>query len=131
MLLCATPARAQSEEAARTNPPQDRPSRLAVMLRTQAILSSADGLTTVYNLRLDGHAREANPFLAPFSRHPTALAAIHGGVNALQMYTISRLHRRHPRIAEAWALIVLGAEAYAVSNNVMVARQLRARARTR
>jgi hypothetical protein len=80
--------------------------------------------STAYDLQLGGNAREANPLLAPFSRHPVALSFVSGAVDVLQAYTISRIQRRHPRLAVAWALILVGTEVYAVTNNVNVAGQL-------
>ena len=43
MLLCATPAHAQSEEGAVTN---EVPSKLRVLLGTQAVLHAVDMFTT-------------------------------------------------------------------------------------
>ena len=124
MLLCAMPAGAQSQEGNGTD--QDRkepPKKLQILLGTQAILHSVDMFTTVRNLQFSG-AREGNPLLAPFARHPPALVTLSSGVDALQMYTITRLHRRHPKLAMAWAAILVGTEAFVVANNVRVAGQL-------
>lgn len=104
---------------------RDRPSRLQVLLGTEAILHSADMFATAYDLRLSGSAREANPLLAPLSGRPLALVTVSSAVNVLQMYTITKLNRSHPKLAVAWALILIGTETYAVTNNVKVAGQLR------
>jgi Domain of unknown function (DUF5658) len=125
MLFCAAPACAQSEQATGADLSAGRSSRLRFLLGTEAVLHSVDMVTTVRNLQLDG-TREANPLLAPFSERPAALVAISSAVNVLQLYTISKLHRRHPKLAVAWALILIGTEAYVVTNNVRVLGQLRA-----
>ena len=122
--LHAAPAAAQAEAEASSDHPQAH-RRINFLLGTQAILHSADMATTVYALHLDPTAREANPLLAPLSQRPVVLVAVSSAVNVLQMYTITRLHRRHPKLAVAWAMILIGAEAYAVTNNVRVAGQLR------
>jgi hypothetical protein len=86
--------------------------------------------TTAHSLRLGGI--EANPLLAPLSGSPVALVALSSGINVLQIYTIAKLHKRHPKVAMAWALILVGAESYAVTNNIRASGQLqRARVRTR
>jgi hypothetical protein len=121
ILLCGTPAFAQPEEAPASAGP---PSTLQTLLWTQAILHAADMITTAYDLRLGGNAREGNPLLLPFSQNPVALAAISSGVDVLEMYTIIKLHRRHPKLAVAWAAILVGTETYVVANNIKVAGQL-------
>lgn len=124
MVLSATPAHAQAEQGPGTN---DLPANLRVLLATEAALHGIDMFTTAYGLQLGGI--EANPLLGPLSRSPTALITVSSGINLLQIYAITRLHRRHPKIAVAWAAILIGAEAFAVTNNVKAARQLqRARA---
>jgi hypothetical protein len=123
MLFCAAPACAQSEQGTGADHPASRPSKLRFLLGTEAVLHSVDMVTTVRNLQFDG-AREANPLLASFSDRPAALVAISGAVNLLQLYTISKLHRRHPKLAVAWAVILIGTEAYVVTNNVRVFGEL-------
>jgi len=60
------------------------------------------------------------------------IASVSGAIGVLQAYTVTRLQRRHPKIALGWALILVGLESYAVTNNVRVAGQLqRARAEGR
>jgi Domain of unknown function (DUF5658) len=124
MVLCAAPARAQSEEAPGTH---RIPSNLRVLLGTQAILHAADMFTTTYNLQLGGI--EANPILAPLSQQPVALVAFSSALNVLQIYAITKVHHRRPKVAMAWAVILVGAEAFVVANNVRAARQLNQRAR--
>jgi len=127
MVLSATPALAQSEHVPHAG---QIPSKLRILLTTEVILHSVDMVTTVRGLRLGG--TEANPLLAPLSRHPSALVAVSSGINVLQVYGIARLHRRHPKVAVAWAAILIGVEAFAVTNNVRAIGQLqRARAGTR
>jgi hypothetical protein len=124
IVLIAAPARAQSEQTPSNHLP-DSPSRLRLVLGAEAALHSVDMFTTVRNLQLGGgNAREANPLLAPFARRPAALVLTSSAVNVLQIYTISRVHRRHPKLAVAWALALIGTEAYVVTHNVKVARQL-------
>jgi len=127
MVLCAAPARAQSEEASATH---GAPTHLRVLLGTQAILHAADMFTTAYSLHRGGI--EANPILAPLSRRPVALVAFSSGLNVLQIYAITKVHHRHPKVAVAWAAILVGTEAFVVANNLRAAGQLqRARAGTR
>ena len=126
IVLCATPAQAQAkpEGAAGTT---RIPLNLRVMLASEAALHSLDMVTTVHGLRLG--AVEANPLLAPLSGRPAALVTASTAINVLQIYGITKLHARHPKVAVAWALILAGAEAYAVTNNIKTAGQLqRARA---
>jgi hypothetical protein len=125
MLLCAAPALAQSADPIPKAPSQDRPTTLHVLLGTQAILHSTDMITTAYALRLGGSVREVNPILAPFSGRPLALAAISGAADALQVYTILKVRKRHPKLAMAWAAILVGTEALVVTNNLKVVRELR------
>ncbi len=106
--------------------PETTSKRLRFLLGTEAVLHSVDMATTVYALRFDGSAREANPLLQPFSQRPAALVAISSGVNALQLYTISKLHKRRPKLAVAWALILIGTETFVVTHNIRVGAQLRA-----
>jgi hypothetical protein len=129
LLLVATQARAQPEGEAASRR-QDVPSSVDILIGTQAILHSVDLFTTAYTLQLGGdNVREANPLLASLSRRPVVLASVSGAIGVLQAYTVTRLQRRHPRIALAWALVLVGIEFYAVTNNVHVAGQLqRARA---
>jgi hypothetical protein len=127
MVLSATPALAQSEQGPPASP---IPSRLRILLTTQVALHSVDMITTARALRLGG--AEANPLLAPLSGHPSALVAVGSGLNVLQAYAITKLHRRHPKVAVAWVAILIGAEAFVVTNNVRAAGRLeRARAGTR
>ena len=128
MLLCAAPAGAQSDEAP-TKQPGDPPKSLKVLLVTQAALLSADMITTAHALQFGGGAREGNPLLRPFSQQPATLAAVSAAIDVLQMYTIVKLNKRHPKIAHAWALALVGTELFAVTNNLRVTSQLR-RART-
>src|SRR6476660_5310306 len=101
MLLCAAPAGAQSGDAAPPKPPGDPPKSLKVLLVTQAALLSADMITTASALQFGGGAREGNPLLRPCSQQPAALAAVSASIDALQMYTIVKLNKRHPKIAHA------------------------------
>jgi hypothetical protein len=128
MLLSAAPAHAQADEPAVPDPPAERRTSLHVLIGAQAALHSADMISTVHALRLSGGAREGNPLLRPLSGRPVALAAVSSGINALQMYTIVKLHRRHPKIARGWALALIAVEAYAVTNNIRVAGQIRRQA---
>ena len=124
LVLSAAPARGQTTEAPGSAPSPDRSLRLQFLLGTEAALHSVDMISTAYNLRRSDSAREGNPVLASLSGRPAALVALSSAVNALQIYTISKVNRRHPKLAAAWALILIGTETYAVTNNLMVARQL-------
>jgi hypothetical protein len=125
ILLCGTTAAAQTAEAPDTSTPRDGAPRLSFLIATEMILHSADMFTTVHNLEVDGGSvREANPLLAPFSQRPLALVAVSSAVNALQVLTIAKLRPRHPKLAKAWALILIGTEAYAVAHNVRLAGRL-------
>ena len=125
LLLIAAQARAQPEGEGGASRRQDPPSSVDILIGTAAILQSVDIFSTAYTLQLgDDNAREANPLLAPFARHPVVLASVSGAIGVLQAYTVTKLQRRHPKIALGWALILVGVEAYAVTNNVHVAGQL-------
>ena len=130
MLLGAAPAGAQSGDAAATNQAAparraDTPKGLHVLIAAQATLLSADMITTASALQFGGGAREGNPLLRPFSQQPAALAAVSAAIDALQMYTIVKLNKRHPKIAHAWALALVGTELFAVTNNLRVTSRLR------
>lgn len=125
IVLSATPAHAQSDEPSVKSQTEQRSASLLVLLGAQTALHSVDMITTVHALRLGGDAREGNPILRPFAQRPAALVAVSGGINALQMYTVVKLHRRHPKIARAWSLVLVGVEAYAVTNNLRVAGRIR------
>ena len=125
LLLVAAQARAQSGGEAGASRRDDPPSSVDILIGTQAILHSVDIFATAYTLQLGGrNAREANPILAPFARRPVVLASVSGAIGVLQAYTVTKLRPRHPKIALAWALILVGIEGYAVTNNVHVAGQL-------
>jgi hypothetical protein len=127
MVLGASPAHAQSEAGSKI---PEKPSKLRILLGTEAILHATDMFTTAHNLQHGGV--EANPVLAPLSGNPLALVTLSSGINVLQIYTIAKLHKRHPKVAMAWALILVGVESYAVTNNIRVHGQLqRAHAGTR
>ena len=119
LVLGASPAHAQSETGSGT---PEKPSKLRILLGTEAILHGADMFTTAHNLQHGGV--EANPILAPLSGNPLALVTLSSGINVLQIYTIAKLHKRHPKVAMAWALILVGVESYAVTNNIRVHGQL-------
>ena len=123
MVLCASPAWAQSDAEVRPEQPREISTSLKVLLGTQTILHSADMITTAHGLRLGG--REANPLLAPFAGRPAALIAVSSAVNVLQTFTITRLHRRNPKLAKLWAVVLIGTEGYVVAHNIRVARDLK------
>lgn len=124
-VLSASPAHAQPDEAAGHEPPREGPSRLQVLLAVEAGMHAADMFSTVRNLQMGGgNVREANPLLAPFAHRPAALVAVSSGVNLLQMYTISKIRPRHPKLAMVWTVALIGVETFAVTNNIRVAGQL-------
>jgi hypothetical protein len=43
----------------------------------------------------------------------------------LQFYTISKLQRRHPKLAATWAIALIGVESYAALNDIPAARNAR------
>ena len=98
-----------------------------VLLAAEAVLHTADMITTSYDLTLSSSAREANPFLAPFAAKPVSLVALSGAINILQAYTIARLQHRHPKIALWWARTLVGVEVWATINNVNAAGELQRR----
>ena len=124
VLGCAPRAYAQPNAAA---PAVDvaRPQSLKLLLTTEAGLHGADMVTTVYDLRLGRNVRDGNPLLAPLSGRPAALVAVSSAANVLQVYTINKVSRRHPKLAVAWSLILIGTEAIAVTNNLRIAGRLR------
>jgi hypothetical protein len=126
MLLFASAAAAQEPPLAAV-PLNLHPSDVDVLLATQAVLHTADMITTSYDLTLSASAREANPFLAPFTGKPVSLVAVSSAINVLQAYTIARLQHRHPKIALWWARALVGVEVWATINNVNVAGELQRR----
>lgn len=98
LLVVATPATAQAPPRAAI-PLNLHLSDVDVLLAAQAVLHTADMITTSYDLALSSSAREANPFLAPFAGKPVSLVASSGAINFLQAYTVARLQHRHPKFA--------------------------------
>ena len=103
------------------------PSDVDVLLAAEAVLHTADMITTSYDLTLSPSAREGNPFLAMFTGKPVALVALSGAINVLQAYTIAKLQHRHPKIAVWWARALVGVEVWATINNVNAASELQRR----
>jgi hypothetical protein len=124
----ATAAHAQDEPSlrplARFSVP---PTPTEVLLTTQAVLHTADMITTAYGLSLSQDAHEANPFLGSFSQSPVRLAIVSGAVDVLQVYTISKLQPRHPKIARWWAVILVATEVWTTINNINAVGELERR----
>src|SRR3954471_24800421 len=129
LLVAAGPATAQEPPLAAV-PLNLHPSDVDVLLAAQAVLHTADMITTSYDLTLSSGAREANPFLAPFTRKPVSLVALSGAINILQAYTIAKLQHRHPKVALWWARALVGVEVWATINNVNAAGELQRRRAT-
>src|SRR3954471_4309188 len=90
MLLFASAAAAQEPPLAAV-PLNLHPSDVDVLLATQAVLHTADMITTSYDLTLSASAREANPFLAPFTGKPVSLVAVSSAITAPQASRITTL----------------------------------------
>ncbi|HKB11907.1 MAG TPA: hypothetical protein VKD69_14695 [Vicinamibacterales bacterium] len=101
-----------------------QPSEVEVLLAAQAVLHTADMITTSYDLSLDRGGHEANPLLGPFTRQPIRLVVLSSAVDVLQAYTISKLQHRHPQIALWWARALAGVEAWSTINNINAAGEL-------
>ena len=125
MLVVARPASAQALLTA--EPLKLHPSDVDVLLATEAVLHTADMITTSYDLTLSSSAREANPLLTVFAAKPVSLVALSGAINVLQAYTIARLQHRHPKVALWWARALVGVEAWATINNINAASELQRR----
>jgi len=126
LLVIARPAAAQ-EPALSAVPLNLHPSDVDVLLAAEAVLHTADMITTSYDLTLSSSAREGNPVLAPFTGTPVAVVALSGAINILQAYTIARLQHRHPKIALWWARTLVGVEVWATINNINAAGELQRR----
>ena len=126
MLMFARSASAQ-ETPLSAVPLNLHPSDVDVLLAAEAVLHTADMITTSYDLTLSSSAREGNPFLAPFAGKPVAVVALSGAINILQAYTIAKLQHRHPKVALWWARALVGVEVWATINNVNAAGELQRR----
>ena len=126
MIVFASAAAAAQEPLAAV-PLNLHPSDVDVLLAAEAVLHTADMITTSYDLTLGSSAREANPLLAPFTGKPVAVVALSGAINILQAYTIARLQHRHPKIALWWARTLVGVEVWATINNINAAGELQRR----
>jgi hypothetical protein len=126
LLIIARPAAAQ-ERALSAVPLNLHPSDVDVLLAAEAVLHTADMITTSYDLTVSASARESNPVLAPFTGKPVALVALSGAINILQAYTIAKLQHRHPKIALWWARTLVGVEVWATINNINAASELQRR----
>jgi hypothetical protein len=126
LLIIARPAAAQ-EPALSAVALNLHPSDVDVLLAAEAVLHTADMITTSYDLTLSSSAREGNPVLAPFTGKPVAVVALSGAINILQAYTIAKLQHRHPKIALWWARTLVGVEVWATINNINAASELQRR----
>ena len=128
LLLLAVASGATAQEPPRAAVPLNRhPSDVDVLLAAEAVLHTADMITTSYDLTLSANAREADPLLAPFAGQPVSLVALSGAINVLQAYTIAKLQHRHPKIALWWARALVGVEVWATINNINAAGDLQRR----
>lgn len=123
MIVFASAAAAQQPTRAAV-PLNLHPSDVDVLLAAEAVLHTADMITTSYDLRLSPSAREANPLLATFTGKPVSMAALSGAINVLQAYTIAKLQHRHRKIALWWARSLVGVEVWATINNINAAGEL-------
>jgi hypothetical protein len=126
ILVFASAAAAQEAPLAAV-PLNLHPSDVDVLLAAEAVLHTADMITTSYDLTLSASAREGNPFLATFTGTPVSLVALSGAINVLQAYTIARLQHRHPKIALWWARALVGVEVWTTINNINAAGELQRR----
>jgi hypothetical protein len=126
LLFLAVPATAQVAP----EPPRAAiatPVTLDLLVSAQASLHAVDMVTTAYALHLGADAREANPLLAFAGSRPVALAAVSGTVDVLQAYVITKVQRRHPRLATVWAVALVATEGWATANNLIAIRELQRR----
>ena len=127
LVIVFTSVAAAQEPPLAAVPLKLHPSDVDVLLAAEAVLHSADMITTAYDLTLSSSAREANPLLAPFAAKPVSVVALSGAINILQAYTIAKLQHRHPKIALWWARALVGVEVWATINNVNAAGDLQRR----
>lgn len=128
VLLIVFASAAAAQERPRAAVPLKRhPSDVDVLLAAEAVLHTADMITTSYDLTLSASARDGNPLLATFTSQPVSLVALSSAINVLQAYTIARLQQRHPKIAVWWARVLVGVEVWATINNVNAASELQRR----
>src|SRR5262245_30919600 len=105
---------------------QQLPSNVDVLLGAQAVLHKADLLTTSWDLTRGREvgASEGNPLLQPIAGRPPLLAAVSGALDVLQVVTIKRLERKHPRWALAWSAALVGLEVWATTHNIAAAGRI-------
>lgn len=84
------------------------------LILTLALLRGADAVTTVDLAHRYG-GREANPFMP---QNPEAIAALIGVETAIQIYTLVRLEKEHPRLAKIIGWASIGVEAWVVRHNI-------------
>lgn len=131
MLICGALVLLAASVAAAQDVPAPASTRAAasdvdVLLAAQAVLHTADMISTSYDLTYrDG--REGNPLLGGFTRKPVTLALVSGAIDILQAYTIAKLQRRHPKVALWWARALVGTEAWTTINNINAAGELQRR----
>jgi hypothetical protein len=126
MVLAASVGHAQ-EVPLRRAPVKAAPSDVDVLLGVQAVLHTADMITTAYDLSFGDAAHEANPILGGFTRQPVKVVILSGAIDILQAYTIAKLRHRHPKIALWWARALVGTEVWATINNINAAGELQRR----
>jgi hypothetical protein len=138
LLVLATPARAQDPESLIPTPEPSpgflarfsrAASNLDLLLAEQAGLHTVDMLSTAYATTLGGGAHEGNPWLAPLNGHPTLLAATSGAVDVLQVYVITKMAPRHPKLAHVWAAALVATECWVTINNINAVGELQRRRR--
>lgn len=59
---------------------------------------AADTITTIAALKRGG-TKEANPVMAPFAKHPAALAGVKGGMALVKALILDKLADKHPKLA--------------------------------
>jgi len=108
---------------------QKLPSNVDVMLGVQAVLHTADVLTTSWDLTRGREigAIEGNPILNPLGNQPPVLAAVSGALDVLQVIVIKRIEPKHPRWALVWSAALVGLEVWATTNNIAVAGRIHQR----
>ena len=94
-----------------------------------AALHTTDMVTTAYSLSHPSpglRAIELNPLLNTFQHSPVWLVTASSSISITQSWVLSRMHRRHPKLAMIAMTALAATEGVVLANNLRVVGQLRA-----
>ncbi len=106
----------------RRQAPPSRPVALVPLYVSYAVLNGLDGHSTLR--AIDGGASEGNPLMAPFARHPAAMAAVKAGMVAATILGVERLRKKHPVAAVVFMAAATSLYAVVAAHNYRLAHRL-------